>query len=172
MHRTTKLRKMLNLNQGEFADLLNISKGNLAMIETGKRKLNSDAAIILARLEAEIQAFNIPEPDREPDPQEAKLISNYRIICAAKITQLEEDLEKRRETLLAKQRLLFLCEKLTETSALPDVGFIYDRLALLKRKNMKAGSERYAAEDKLIRIQIEGLRKSIELCDAMLPKKN
>jgi transcriptional regulator with XRE-family HTH domain len=162
MHRILQLRRKLGLSQSEFADLLNISKGNLAMSEIGKRKLNTNSALLLAKIEQELENYAPPEP--EMNSREEKEINTYARLCKARINRLEVELEKRKDEVEAKHRMLYLCQRLDESSFLPDEGYIYDRIALLKRQKSGQAKSSKKISETLIRIQIAGLQRELELC--------
>jgi transcriptional regulator with XRE-family HTH domain len=165
MNRISKLRSRLGLSQSDFADLLNLNKGNLAMIEIGKRNLNAHAAIIAAKLEEMLDAFL---PAQEPEDDQTKARLAHAAKCRAKITQLEEEREKAKASLDAAKRCLFLAQQLKESPFLPDTGVIYQRIELIGRYAMEVLQNKDLKRDWWYLARIEGLRKEAEMAESGL----
>jgi transcriptional regulator with XRE-family HTH domain len=127
------LRSALRLSQVEFSDLLGISKGQLAMAEIGKRPLPSDAQARLALLEHLLEGFQPPAEETLSETEQNEF-RKYRDLLKARITGLEETIEKRKATRMAALRCIYLQESLQASPLVPENDISKDRMTIAARK--------------------------------------
>ena len=163
MQTLKKLRADLGLSQIQFAGLLGISGGLLALVETGKRSLPTNArqvVLFLGHLVSLLPAF---DPEAFPILDETNQNRLNR-----KIRDLNKQLSKNNFLL---EGYLTKLEKLTKLAALgeeqqtnaiwPDGSIEKDEWNLLQRKNSKKISK-INLEIILLKISISGLEAEIK----------
>jgi len=133
MNAIQTLRSSLGLPQDEFSDLLGISKAQVAMAEIGKRPLPSSAQSRLALLEHLLDGFQPPSEETLTE-NERKEFRKYRDLLKARITGLEETIEKRKATRMAALRCIYLQESLQTSPLVPENDIANDRMNIAVRK--------------------------------------
>lgn len=169
MQEIKQLRKALGLSQMELAELLQVSKGLLAMAEIGKRALSYEANASLATLQLAV----------ESTPKE--LESEQTIFKSEKSTQIFNKLirtnthllkghldrqEKQLEQIKQKERLIAIAEQNEAEAIWPKGTEASDLYKLLKRK---AEQELAALNSDYIKLKIKiyGLQNEIELANVL-----
>jgi len=133
MNAIQTLRSSLRLSQDEFSDLLGISKAQVAMAEIGRRPLPSSAQSRLALLEHLLDGFQPPAEETLTET-EGKEFRKYRDLLKARITVLEETIEKRKATRMAALRCIYLQESLQTSPLVPENDIANDRMNIAVRK--------------------------------------
>lgn len=133
MNAIQTLRSSLRLSQDEFSDLLGISKAQVAMAEIGRRPLPSSAQSRLALLEHLLDGFQPPSEETLSET-ERKEFRKYRDLLKARITGLEETIEKRKATRMAALRCIYLQESLQASPLVPENDLANDRMNIAVRK--------------------------------------
>ena len=160
MNAIQTLRSSLRLSQDEFSDLLGISKAQLAMAEIGRRPLPSSAQSRLALMEHLLVGFQPPSEETLSET-ERKEFRKYRDLLKARITGLEETIEKRKATRMAALRCIYLQESLQASQLVPENDLANDRMNIAVRKaKLWLNGDKDASILKL-QNQLIGLRKQL-----------
>ena len=167
MNAIQTLRSSLGLSQDEFSDLLGISKAQLAMAEIGRRPLPSSALSRLALLEHLLDGFQPPSEETLSET-ERKEFRKYRDLLKARITGLEETIEKRKATRMAAIRCIYLQESLQASPLVPQNDIANERMTIAVRKaRLWLNGDEDASIPKL-QNQLKGLRQQLSWAEVTL----
>jgi len=167
MNAIQTLRSSLGLSQDEFSDLLGISKAQLAMAEIGRRPLPSSALSRLALLEHLLDGFQPPSEETLSET-ERKELRKYRDLLKARITGLEETIEKRKATRMAALRCIYLQESLHASPLVPENDLANDRMNIAVRKAKLWLNGNKDASILKLQNQLIGLRQQLNWAEVTL----
>jgi transcriptional regulator with XRE-family HTH domain len=113
MEEIKNIRQKLGMNQELFADVLGISRGQLAQIEGSRRKLSTNSLIKLGELEIAQRL----RPEFQPDEDSLHLLVAKRDVYLTELTRRLENQEKQFDKLQAQlikneQKFAGACEAL------------------------------------------------------------
>lgn len=169
MQEIKQIRKALGLSQLELAELLQVSKGLLAMAELGKRSLGYEANASLAALQRGLNAVNSDVDSEKTLLQNDKsrqylhkLIRRNTHLLATYIDLQDKQMEQIKQ----KQRLIALGEEYETTLIWCEDSEAYDFFKLLKRK-AEAELSVFIIEYIKLKIKIYGLQNEIELLNVL-----
>lgn len=167
MNAIQTLRSSLGLPQDEFSDLLGISKAQVAMAEIGRRPLPSSAQSRLALLEHLLDGFQPPSEETLRE-NERKEFRKYRDLLKARITGLEETIEKRKATRMAALRCIYLQESLQASPLVPENDLANDRMNIAVRKAKLWLNGNKDASILKLQNQLIGLRQQLNWAEVTL----
>jgi len=160
MHPAKEIREKLGLTQPEFATLLGINLGLLAMAEIGKRSLPGSALLLLGQINQiiELHAAEPLETSMSAPAKErlAKWIKSKEL----EFRKAELQLEKLDEKLQQMRKVLAVGEPLK--SVWPPDSLAHDQWVLLVRQAQRK-VENLETERVELHLKAEGLRTVIEL---------
>jgi transcriptional regulator with XRE-family HTH domain len=135
MANTKELRQLLGLTLPDIADLIGCSQGQLAMAETGQRKLPSKSRAALYGLEQVIQKMVLENP--EPTFAEGTKTTALRSKAKKRLTLQLKSRELKAEKILQAQKQTALrlqfAEQFEQQPFLPDDGIAKLRVKILQR---------------------------------------
>lgn len=126
-------RKRLKLTQLEMAEKLGISRNYLALIETGKRRVPPQVANQLVTM----QQADVTVVDSIREPSNSFLKPQTFESMAARIVELERQLERANETIASQARTIEAMQG--RASAVPAAGVRYGGTASKASERRAAG---------------------------------